>query len=391
MDEKSLKPQLRFKEFTDAWEQRKFKNTIQIERGGSPRPIENYITNSENGLNWIKIGDAPSMGKYITKTAEKIKPEGLSKTREVHPGDLILSNSMSFGRPYIMAINGCIHDGWLLLRNDKNLYNLQFLCHLLGNENMLQQYKSFAAGSTVNNLNKELVGSTSVSFPKKDEQGKLGAFFDSIDNLITLHQRKLDKLSNVKKALLEKMFPKNDSDVPEIRFKGFTDAWEQRKFQDMFSFERPDPYIVKSDKYSNEYTMPVLTANKAFVLGYTKENSPCKKTSLIFDDFTLECKYVDFPYMVKSSAIKILTVKDEKKDNLRFSFERLNTTKIEILGHARHYISVVQPTKTRTPNILEQNKISELFSNLDNLITLHQRKLEKLKNIKKACLEKMFV
>ena len=177
---------------------------------------------------------------------------------------------------------------------------------------------------------------------------------------------------------------------PQLRFKGFTDAWEQRKFQDMFSFERPDPYIVKSDKYSNEYTMPVLTANKAFVLGYTKENSPCKKTSLIFDDFTLECKYVDFPYMVKSSAIKILTVKDEKKDNLRFSFERLNTTKIEILGHARHYISVVQPTKTRTPNILEQNKISELFSNLDNLITLHQRKLDKLSNVKKALLEKMF-
>ena len=199
-------PEIRFKGFTDAWEQRKFKSTIQIERGGSPRPIEDYITNSENALNWIKIGDAPSMGKYITKTAEKIKPEGLSKTREVHPGDLILSNSMSFGRPYIMAINGCIHDGWLLLRNDKNLYDLQFLCHLLGSENMLHQYKSFAAGSTVNNLNKDLVGNTTVSFPKKTEQSKLGAFFDSLDNLITLHQRKLEKLKNIKKACLEKMF-----------------------------------------------------------------------------------------------------------------------------------------------------------------------------------------
>ena len=177
---------------------------------------------------------------------------------------------------------------------------------------------------------------------------------------------------------------------PQLRFKGFTDAWEQRKFQDIFSFERPDNYIVKSDKYSNEYTMPVLTANKAFILGYTKENSPCTKTSLIFDDFTLECKYVDFPYMVKSSAIKILTVKDSKKDDLRFSFERLNTTKIEILGHARHYISVVQPTETKTPKIAEQNKISTFFSNLDNLITLHQRKLDKLSNVKKALLEKMF-
>ena len=174
---------------TNSWEQRKFKSTVQIERGGSPRPIEDFVTNSENGLNWIKIGDAPSMGKYITKTAEKIKPEGLSKTREVHPGDLILSNSMSFGRPYIMAINGCIHDGWLLIRNDKNLYDLQFLCHLLGSENMLHQYKSFAAGSTVNNLNKDLVGNTTVSFPKKAEQSKLGALFDSLDNLITLHQR----------------------------------------------------------------------------------------------------------------------------------------------------------------------------------------------------------
>ena len=199
-------PEIRFKGFTDDWEQRKFKNTVQIERGGSPRPIEDFITNSKNGLNWIKIGDAPSMGKYITKTAEKIKPEGLSKTREVHPGDLILSNSMSFGRPYIMAINGCIHDGWLLIRNDKNLYDLQFLCHLLGSENMFHQYKSFAAGSTVNNLNKDLVGNTTVSFPKKTEQSKLGALFDSLDNLITLHQRKYEKLKKIKKSMLEKMF-----------------------------------------------------------------------------------------------------------------------------------------------------------------------------------------
>lgn len=175
---------------TDAWEQRKFHKTIHIDRGGSPRPIENFITTSENGLNWIKIGDAPIMGKYITKTSEKIRPEGLSKTREVHPGDLILSNSMSFGRPYIMAINGCIHDGWLLLRNEKNIYDLQFLCHLLATENILQQYKSFAAGSTVNNLNKELVGNTIVSYPQKTEQSKVGDFFDRIDNLITLHQRK---------------------------------------------------------------------------------------------------------------------------------------------------------------------------------------------------------
>lgn len=164
---------------------------VQIERGGSPRPIDDFITNAPNGLNWVKIGDAPAQGNYITKTAEKIRPEGLSKTREVHPGDLILSNSMSFGKPYIMGIDGCIHDGWLLIRNTHGVFDLTFLCHLLGTPQMLSQYKSLAAGSTVNNLNKELVGNTVVTIPSIAEQRVLGDYLEQLDNLITLHQSKL--------------------------------------------------------------------------------------------------------------------------------------------------------------------------------------------------------
>ena len=188
------------------WEQRKFSDLVQIERGGSPRPIDDFITDSPDGLNWVKIGDAPAQGNYITKTAEKIKPEGLSKTREVHPGDLILSNSMSFGKPYIMGIDGCIHDGWLLIRNTYKAFDLTFLCHLLGTPQMIIQYKSLAAGSTVNNLNKELVGNTVVTIPTIKEQRVLGQYLETLDNLITLHQRELEKLKNLKKACLEKMF-----------------------------------------------------------------------------------------------------------------------------------------------------------------------------------------
>ena len=183
-------PEIRFKGFTDPWEQRKFSELVQIERGGSPRPIDDFITDAPNGLNWVKIGDAPTQGNYITKTAEKIRPEGLSKTREVHPGDLILSNSMSFGKPYIMGIDGCIHDGWLLIRNTYGVFDLTFLCHLLGTPQMLSQYRSLAAGSTVNNLNKELVGNTYVTIPSITEQRVLGAYLEQLDNLITLHQRK---------------------------------------------------------------------------------------------------------------------------------------------------------------------------------------------------------
>ena len=183
---------VRFRRFcstTIFWEQRKFSELVLIERGGSPRPIDAFITDSPDGLNWIKIGDAPTQGKYITKTEEKIRPEGLSKTRVVQPGDLILSNSMSFGRPYIMGISGCIHDGWLLIRNTKEVFDLTFLCHLLGSGQMLEQYSTLAAGSTVNNLNKELVGSAIVKYPALEEQRKIGAYLERVDDLITLHQR----------------------------------------------------------------------------------------------------------------------------------------------------------------------------------------------------------
>ena len=105
------------------WTYKKLGEVVTIERGGSPRPIQDYITTAENGLNWIKIGDAVEGSKYITSTKEKIKPEGLKKTRFVHKGDFILSNSMSFGRPYILAIDGCIHDGWLVLHDENQVFD----------------------------------------------------------------------------------------------------------------------------------------------------------------------------------------------------------------------------------------------------------------------------
>ena len=189
MAEKTNVPEIRFAGFTDPWEQRKFSDLVLIERGGSPRPIDTYITEDPAGLNWVKIGDAPSMGRYITSTSEKIKPEGLSKTRQVYPGDLVLSNSMSFGRPYIMAVEGCIHDGWLLIRDTQSQFDPVFLCHMLGTPQMLDQYRKFASGSTVNNLNKELVGNAAVPVPNRSEQVEIGKYLDGLDNLITLHQR----------------------------------------------------------------------------------------------------------------------------------------------------------------------------------------------------------
>ncbi|MDV6340156.1 restriction endonuclease subunit S [Nitrosomonas sp. Is24] len=199
-------PEIRFKGFDGAWEKSRFGDCVLIQRGGSPRPIESFITNEENGINWIKIGDVSKASRYITKTKEKIIPSGEKYSRRVYAGDLILSNSMSFGRPYIMAIEGCIHDGWLVIRDENKLFNLEYLLQLLSSDFMLEQYKALASGGVVINLNSELVQSTTVYVPILAEQEKIGAYFQNLDNLIALHQTELDKLNNLKKACLEKMF-----------------------------------------------------------------------------------------------------------------------------------------------------------------------------------------
>ena len=200
-------PEVRFKGFTEDWEQRKFGDCVLIQRGGSPRPIEAFLTtDTVNGVNWIKIGDVKTGERYITKTAEKIIPEGIKNSREVFPGDLILSNSMSFGRPYIMGVYGCIHDGWLVIKDTNSLFDKEYLLQLLSSEYMYNQYRQLASGGVVNNLNSELVQNTNILLTNKEEQKKLGTIFKTIDNLITLHQRKLDKLQNIKKSLLDKMF-----------------------------------------------------------------------------------------------------------------------------------------------------------------------------------------
>lgn len=146
---------------------------LDIERGGSPRPIKAFVTDTEAGINWIKIGDVEKDGKYIFRTKEKIKPEGVSKSRKVYPGDFLLTNSMSFGRPYISKIEGCIHDGWLLLRNSKELFDLDYLYWLLSSKYVYNQFCKKASGATVDNLNKEKVASAVIPLPPIKEQKRI--------------------------------------------------------------------------------------------------------------------------------------------------------------------------------------------------------------------------
>ncbi|MCS6240944.1 restriction endonuclease subunit S [Shewanella baltica] len=169
-------------ELPNGWEWAFFGDICEIERGGSPRPIKSFITEESNGLNWIKIGDTEIGGKYITKSAEKIRPEGLTKTRQVFPGDFLLTNSMSFGRPYITKIEGCIHDGWLRISPPKPL-DKDYLFSLLSSPFIIRSFKKSAAGAVVMNLNADKVKETIIAVPPTEEQHRIVAKVDELMSL----------------------------------------------------------------------------------------------------------------------------------------------------------------------------------------------------------------
>ena len=187
------------------WNYKRIGDVCTVERGGSPRPIDKYITDDENGINWIKIGDTTE-SMYITKTAQKIIPEGIKKSRYVKSGDFLLSNSMSFGRPYILKIDGCIHDGWLVLKDENNTFDKRFLYFYLSSKTTYQKFKSMAVGGVVNNLNSEMVRNVEIPVPTIEEQQEIADTLDKLQSIITHRQKQLEKLDELIKARFVEMF-----------------------------------------------------------------------------------------------------------------------------------------------------------------------------------------
>lgn len=222
-----------------SWEQVKLGDIFEIARGGSPRPIDQYITDDPNGLNWISIKDASNSSKYIYKTEKKIKPEGLHKTRLVHPDDFLLTNSMSFGRPYIMKTTGCIHDGWLVLSADKTKVDTDYFYHLLGSDFMYRKFAGLAAGAVVKNLNTELVKSVSVPLPPLAEQRRIASILDQADELRQKRQQAIEKLDQLLQATFIDMFGD-----PVSNPKG----WDKLKIEDIASDAK---YSIKAGPFGS--------------------------------------------------------------------------------------------------------------------------------------------
>ncbi|MBN1982452.1 MAG: restriction endonuclease subunit S [Chitinivibrionales bacterium] len=242
-----LVPKLRFPSFQSdsCWEIAELGRLSTILRGGSPRPIDEYLTNDRNGLNWLKIGDVDKEAKYIYQTTDKVKTTALSKTRAVNPGDLIMSNSMSFGRPYILKIKTCIHDGWIAVTKIKEFVENEYLYYFILSNGSQVYFNNAAAGGGIKNLNAEIIKLLLVGYPKTLEQQKIVDCLTSLDDLITAETQKLDALKTHKKGLMQQFFPAEGETVPKLRFPEFRDSgeWEARVL---------DEFIMERNQYPSE-------------------------------------------------------------------------------------------------------------------------------------------
>ena len=250
-------PNIRFKEFKEEWKRARFKDVITLQRGSSPRPIIKYLTTSNEGVNWIKIGDMPISGRIVTSTEEKITKEGAKKSRHVYVGDLILSNSMSYGLPYIMGIEGCIHDGWFVLRDYEQNFNKDYLCNLLISDIVQKQYKKLAAGGVVQNISSDLVNSVFISIPSLDEQRKIAGLLSLIDERIATQNKIIDKLESLIKGLNQQLLYNNKWKTYKI--KDIADIGRGRVISSIEIEKQHQPkYPVYSSQTSNNGIMGYL-------------------------------------------------------------------------------------------------------------------------------------
>ena len=370
-------PQLRFEGFTDAWEERKLGEIFNYEQ-----PTKYIVKSTEYDDNF----NTPVLtaGKsFLLGYTDEIS--GIKNATVENP--VVIFDDFTTGSHYVDFPFKIKSSAMKLLSLNDNSDNFYFMFNTLKNIKYVPQSHERHWISKFSSFE--------IYKPSQEEQQKIGAFFKKIDDTIALHQRKLDLLKEQKKGYLQKMFPKNGEKVPELRFAGFTDDWEERKLGEIFNYEQPTKYIVKSTEYDDNFNTPVLTAGKSFLLGYTDEISGIKNATVenpvvIFDDFTTGSHYVDFPFKIKSSAMKLLSLNDNS-DNFYFMFNTLKNIKYVPQSHERHWISKFSSFEIYKPSQEEQQKIGAFFKKIDDTIALHQRKLDLLKEQKKGFLQKMFV
>lgn len=385
-------PKLRFKEFNDEYKSYKFYDVAKLYRGSSPRPIVNFITKSEDSVNWIKIGDVSPNETYINSTSEKITKEGVKKSRRVYKGEIILSNSMSFGRPYILNLDGCIHDGWFVVRDYEKLLNKKYLYHFMSSPLIQKQYKTLSAGGVVSNISSELVYSVKLNIPSKEEQHKVAKFLSLLDKKIELQTKKIEDLKLFKKGLHDKLFNEvtgNDYLLSDIA------VFENGKGHENIIDENGKYILINSKFISTEGNVTKKCSEQLTPL--FKNDITMVMSDLPNGKALAKCYYIDEnnKYSLNQRICKI-KVKDDSIINSKYLFYLLNRN-----SYYLRFDDGVNQTNLKKddilslnlvlPSIKEQERDSKTLTIIDNFIEKENNKLSKLILLKKGLMQIMFV
>lgn len=422
MQDNEKKPALRFKGFTDPWEQRKISELAEKTYGGGTPTTSNEAFWNGN-IPWIQssdIVDGKLMGveprKYITQTGLNS-----SATQLVPKNSIAIITRVGVGKLAYMPFSYSTSQDFLSLSklNTEPFFTV-YACY-----KKLQSELNTVQGTSIKGITKDELLAKTISVPVYSEQKQIGSFFAQLDTLITLHQRKYEKLVNIKKSMLDKMFPKNGASVPEIRFKGFTDLWEQRKLDEAFDFTVPNNTLSRAElnqesgsvrnvhygdvliKYGSVLDaqndeLPFITGrNKDDFKGALLQNGDIIIADTAEDETTGKvCEIVNIQDKDVVAGLHTMVCRPKNKTAEGYFGYYMNSSSyhhqllplmqgIKVLSLSK---TNVQKTTVKYPkDKAEQQKIADCLRCIDTLITLHQRKLEKLQNIKKSCLEKMFV
>ncbi|HFD1677769.1 TPA: restriction endonuclease subunit S [Enterococcus faecium] len=403
-------PEIRFPEFTDEWEQRKLGELATIVRGASPRPIQDpKWFDTESDVGWLRIADVTEQDGRIYYLEQHISKLGQEKTRVLVEPHLLLSIAATVGKPVVNYVKTGVHDGFLIFLNA--IFDREFMFQWL--EMFRPKWQKYGQPGSQVNLNSELVRNQEILIPNNEEQQKIGSFFKQLDNTIALHQRKLDLLKETKKGFLQKMFPKNGAKVPEIRFSGFTEDWEERKLGELGKTQSgigfPDaeqggsegiPFFKVSDmnNIGNEYEMRNANHYVSNEQIERKKWKPIKDVpAIIFAKVGAAImlnrkRLVTSPFLIDNNTMAYLFNNTWDIYFGKILFETINLPRYSQVGALPSYNSSdIENISVKVPVKDEQQKIGTFFKQLDDTIALHQRKLDLLKETKKGFLQKMFV
>jgi type I restriction enzyme S subunit len=390
----------------NGWEHKSFKQILKLDRGSSPRPIVNFVTDSDDGVNWIKIGDTKGEAAFINSTKQKITKEGAKKSRKVSKGEIILSNSMSYGKPYILNIDGFIHDGWFVIRHYEKNLDRDYLIQLLGGELVQRQYKRLAAGGVVSNINSELVYSVKVDIPPIPEQRKIATILGTWDNAINTTERLIDNSKQQKKALMQQLLTGKKRLLDDAG-KVFEGEWEQVTIGSTSKcFSGGTPSRSKEEYYGGG--IPWITSGKlndrfvSSVNEYISElglkNSSAKivkNGSLLIAMYGATAGKVAINKLNGATVNQaVLALEPNKHCHNYFLFylfevEMVKALKLVQGGQPNLSAAIIKGIKIKLSSLTEQRKIAVILTNADKEVELLEQQCTHLKQEKKALMQQV--